>query len=968
MGEFDDLFEEEEDFSDLYEETVVPKPGFGELASEILNTMTFQIPRSLGNIMSATKKPAPPPVQQPQRSLGQAALELAPTLLNPALSGYGLALLGKDFLFKPSESELQEQEKVRRLEEARRTRQPEGVREDILKGEPGVEETLTHPAVVGSALALGGLTEPIAAASPFVRGAGLLGREFLSEATLGGFDLARGSLKKLSKISSGPKIGEEAGSTLKDFVGGPKKKFDKYAGSVNLNRQRISDRAKQHQFDVFEEQGRKVKISNAELEKGAAEEVKKFADDPAYLQRRLDAIKEGETPTVKEELAHRMINANNQESLIKAADDVAKGNMTMEEFHALQSKVDKNFLETTNPLAAAAGRRLNMYNIQVGQHRALQAINKLGKQLNPRQLEDLRQVDANNPLSVQDFVDRLPDPRLKDYFYEYWYNSILSGVPTHLVNTGTNTLWAAFQLPHRALTAGVDKAMSTLKGRPREYFLNEIVPMMAGMRKGFRRGATGAKETFKTGKTLQFESKFNQDIGGNVISAFERSPNKFVRKVGKHLTYPTRALRAMDVWANSISYDAQIAALARRQGMQRGLRGKALKDFEQNLIGNPSKEMMDAASQHAKYATFMEEPGKITQKILELRETIPGARLVVPFVNTIGNLTKRGLEMTPGVGLALARGQKPAEVVAKQIEGSILAMAMFNKVADGELTGPLPENKAEREAWYREGKKPWAIKIGNNWFEYRRIEPFNSVLAGLTIAYDKIQNAKDEEGATEIFMGIAKGLAENVLDSGYLSGLQDLLNRHGKWESTAERQVATLTPYSSFWRSINRAYEAATEGKAKLRESSDLSGAFAQTLPFLRHLKKPRLNVWGEEINLEGNFLRQWLPWKWSKEKPDQVEKMLKSFDVYPSIPSQNVTIDRKKVELPEKLYREYQVKFGKEAYEAMKYYAERQDGGLNLYNIPKENAQRILKNAIDRVRDRVLFQVKSQYRKRNKK
>ena len=45
----------------------------------------------------------------------------------------------------------------------------------------------------------------------------------------------------------------------------------------------------------------------------------------------------------------------------------------------------------------------------------------------------------------------------------------------------------------------------------------------------------------------------------------------------------------------------------------------------------------------------------------------PGGRFVVPFVNTIGNLLKRGVEMTPGVGIAMARGQNPSEVIAKHL-------------------------------------------------------------------------------------------------------------------------------------------------------------------------------------------------------------------------------------------------------------------------------------------------------------
>ena len=112
----------------------------------------------------------------------------------------------------------------------------------------------------------------------------------------------------------------------------------------------------------------------------------------------------------------------------------------------MEVDLTNQYLEVTNPLAAEAGRRLSMYNIEVGRSRALSAISKLDETLNERQLKELSKVDWADPHSVNQFVKRLPDPKLKEYFYEYWYNSILSGVPTHVVNVASNTLWRCCEL------------------------------------------------------------------------------------------------------------------------------------------------------------------------------------------------------------------------------------------------------------------------------------------------------------------------------------------------------------------------------------------------------------------------------------------------------------------------------------------------------------------------------------------
>ena len=88
--------------------------------------------------------------------------------------------------------------------------------------------------------------------------------------------------------------------------------------------------------------------------------------------------------------------------------------------------------------------------------------------MRPRELKEFQELNFENPMEVKRFIERLGDPKLSDYFYEFWYNSILSGPPTHLVNTISNTTWGLFQVPHRALSGGLDAMYSMLKGGQRE--------------------------------------------------------------------------------------------------------------------------------------------------------------------------------------------------------------------------------------------------------------------------------------------------------------------------------------------------------------------------------------------------------------------------------------------------------------------------------------------------------------------
>jgi hypothetical protein len=517
----------------------------------------------------------------------------------------------------------------------------------------------------------------------------------------------------------------------------------------------------------------------------------------------------------------------------------------------------------------------------------------------------------DNPAEVQRFLRRLGDPKVQDYFYEYWYNSILSGIPTHMVNITSNTAWSLFQIPHRALVGGLDKMIVKLTGKPRQRYMNETLPLMAGYRRGFGLGRERAWETIKTGEPpISMETKWTIEMG-SAQGAFARSPYKIARVLSPFLTAPSRALRAMDVWANSIAYDGQISALARRTGQNKGLTGEALKNYEKEFVKNPPERMHKEAMEFAKYTTFMSDPGAISRWVQQGREIVPAGKIIVPFVNTIANLTKRGMEMTPGIGGLMWKGRPGAEVLAKQIEGSVLAFYIISKAQQDEITGAAPPEKTKREAFYRQGKKPWAIKMGDEWVQYRRIEPFNTVIASSAIAYDEIINADDEEAATQIFGNVADGIFNNLIDSSYLQGVTNVLDRFGKRKGSLARTVAGFVPYSSFWRSLNRSAEVMMEGEAKFREAQTLFDAFSQVIPGLSGNAPAKMDVWGKEIVIEGGVLRQWLPYKWSKQTADDLELELERLGVYPGLPGKTMTIDGKKVELPDDLYREYAISLG---------------------------------------------------------
>ncbi len=701
----------------------------------------------------------------------------------------------------------------------------------------------------------------------------------------------------------------------------------KYAGSINLQRQAITPEAKQ------------VEIQMAEQLPGSTrtwaqvwQEAKPMVDNIAPV---MEKAKSGSPLTDSESMALRTVNAKQVQNL---KDNTS--NMTQDEFNSVYNNLRDNEFAMASQDATQSGRKLSQFRMVIGPDgpvstkmqmnpwQAIQnAMNKLKRPLNERERKELDNVDLENPASVKNFVGRLGNPKAREYFWNYYYNNLMSGIPTHIVNTFSNTLFTAYQIPHRVLTGAIDASISKLTGRPRQVYISEIVPMMAGYKQGFVPGAKAAGSTFWNGTTVHDNlSKWELDIG-SANEAFSRSPNKYVRSkpVVLATTGFLRAMSAMDVWSKTMASEAQSKALALRTGKQKGLQGAELDKYVKQTLEAFPDELKPLVRDFAKTSVFTDDPGKFTKWIIQGRKILPfeSGRFVIPFVSTVSNLVQRGMEFTPGIGLIQegynkATGQKTLpsnELIAKQIEGAIITLYIMHKISAGDITGPIPQNPNEKEGFYREGKLPWAIKVGNSWVQYNRMfQPFSMPVSAVTSAYNAIKESKKDEDVAGVFANAAAGFAGAIMDNSYLQGVTNLLDRYGSRRGMAQRMGASLVPYSSFWRSVNHAYEAATEGTAKIRPSNDWLGAFAQVIPGLSKIIPAKLTLWGDEIDYPGGVLRQWLPLKWQSENLDPVETELERLGVYPGQPGQNIAIGGKPVKLPDDLYRDYCISFGARA------------------------------------------------------
>jgi hypothetical protein len=631
----------------------------------------------------------------------------------------------------------------------------------------------------------------------------------------------------------------------------------------------------------------------------------------------------------------------------------------------LQEELNKE-LRLLGDLGRFAGRTLQSMNIHAGPQTVMKAVQQLERELSKAEMTQLNEMldrgSINDPVVVQNFVNQLGPSTLTDQFWELVLNGWLSGIPTHLVNVGNNAVWLSFQVPDRVLAGTIDRGLTavgksdnlaakalqyvfpTLRGRERQVFAEEVVPFLTGLKKGRQEAKeTGLVWEVLKGKRLpDVASKFAIDMGSarRAWARAESATGMGIRKrLAPAVSLPGNALFAMDVYFRTLAFDAQLNALAYREARKTG---KPMRD----ILAHPSKKMLDQARDFAAMATFNDRPGATARFIMHWRDRLPfqAGRLVVPFVNTLTNIFKRGIEMTPVVG-AVANRQRlkalDAELLARQLEGTVLGAVLMLVFSPDDITTEVPESPTARANFYQQGKIPYALKmpswmpgIGGTWVSYNRVEPFNTVLSMIATTWQTVANPEideDDSRVTATMMQLADGLWENLIASTYADNVQRLFrpNIGEGAKRTLERIPASLVPYSSFWRSLHRAYEArfASIGgpeEAVVRQRVGWVSELAQVVPFGAAIFDedqrglPRIDAFGEVITIPGDAFRQWLPIKWSTPELDPVEQELARIDAMPGLPSRSWTIRGEKVEMPEEQFYEYAMAYGKRTKEAL--------------------------------------------------
>lgn len=657
--------------------------------------------------------------------------------------------------------------------------------------------------------------------------------------------------------------------------------LQKYAGSVNLERQDIPDTWKREVLKISEQVSQTPSLEFEEVTRQAIARGPMTVKDAWNFAKggKKDPIDELRVRAVNAEMAGQVHEAR-QAYLVNPSQELA--NKFFEALPKGLQAFEADQLIGRQTAQSLAARKIQSFPSSIDE--AMKAVNQAvldirahGKydQEMARRLLDL---DINDAAAVQQFL-RAAGTKTASWrakIFEGWMAAVLSSPITHSVNTLSNTLFLGIR-PFERLGSAV---MELRAGGARERYFGEAVADSFGMIAGLKDGMRTFIHTMHTEVPLGQVSKLE---GSVKVPAIEGTKGKIIRT-------PLTLLTATDDFFKTLATRGDLYAQAYRQAARDGITMAERPSFIANLVTNPTEQMMVHARSEATYRTFQKELGEGGKTLLQLRQTLPGSEYIVPFIQTPVNIAKTALERTPLNLIRIAElarrgkltGADLSDEGARAIMGSMTGAYIASLAAEGVVSGGGPRDPEQRSALLATGWQPYSVKINKKYYSYQRLEPVGTILA-MAADFAETREMMSNDEAKGVAGKIVRSVVKNFGDKTFLSGIQGIINvvsdpdRYAdNWlEKMAGSAVAPAIPsaISSYARAQDPSYRE-VEGMLDAIQARIPGKAGVESLALRR-------DYFGEPIEKPGNFWTRFLsPVQVSAERDDLIRHKILSLGV----------------------------------------------------------------------------------------
>lgn len=566
-------------------------------------------------------------------------------------------------------------------------------------------------------------------------------------------------------------------------------------------------------------------------------------------------------------VASRLLDTLTQEA--KATKDINAKNAIYEKIADISNETARNLTEAGRSIQAAtilgrltpegmvryAARQIQKHNERVAKGTLGDMFGGYGKKLEKipeltgeevawiqREMERIGKItdEIQKAKEFQAF-DRKMSERIPSSFYSkiatLWKAGLLTGLKTSGLNILSNSAHALSEGAKDIPAVLVDKIISLFTGK------RTLALTGKGSGQGAREGVAKGWEYLKTG----FDER---DIGGKLD--YERV-NFGKGKVAKLLQkYEEGVFRLIGSQDQPFYYGAKARSLysqAIAEARNKGLVGEEATKFVNDLVANPTDDMLKYATLDAETAVFQNltalgTAGRAIQNIPYV------GKFILPFAKTPSAVATQLLAYSPlGIVGTLAKYARKGKFdqrlfsqgMGRGLTGTGVMYIGATLYDSGNLALSMPTTEREKKQWELEGKKPNSIKIGDKWVSVAVLGP-----AGLALlvggAYRK---AYDEAGS------VAKGMLQASIGGVKSFGEQTFLKGINQFTNALSDPERYGTPFfSSFIGSwiptIVADVARATDDYE--RRSPGLLGKLQSRIPGIREALQPQVDTFGNEI------------------------------------------------------------------------------------------------------------------------
>jgi hypothetical protein len=624
-----------------------------------------------------------------------------------------------------------------------------------------------------------------------------------------------------------------------------------------------------------------------------------LADDLGLTAEELLTRKAGEAFNAEQVVSARKLLVSSSEKVLDLANKVLSPEATDVDRLVFRkaTSVHAAIQNQVSGLTAEAGRALNAFNIVAkSKKEQAESIDALLKSFGGRgTTDDLARamMDVKNNKQLNKLIQKTYNATTSDMVFEYWQNSILSGIITQVVNAASNTANLLIGMGER-VNAGI---LGKFLHGDDKVLLGEGLAQGYGLMAGINDAWKMAKEAFKSesfidpftkiesarGAAITAENLSRTFLGKYILDPTAKKLNVKTLKEGGILantvdllgsairTPGFKMLNSADNFFKGINYRMELQAQAYRRASQEGLTGKNMYKRIAEIVENPPEDIRLESLHNARVNTFT-NPNKLASWVNKAK-VVPGMRYIIPFVNTPTNIIKFGLERTP---FALLSSQIRSDIVQGGVKGQLAlsrittgtmaVLGVYNAVKDGRITGGPPEDKGLREIWMQENQ-PYSLvfeKDGKKTFvSYNRLEPLGMIFGFAADMANIIQDL-DEKEASDLAGSAVLALSRNVTSKTWLKNFSEALDLVSgdtrNFDKIAKNIASGFVP--NLINTVNRTFIDPT-----LREGKDIKqeGFLANTLmelvdeakrkvPGLSKDLPARRNLWGEIIESRAGF------------------------------------------------------------------------------------------------------------------